>query len=266
VMLGMAKRIIDWPLGLLGLEIRMKQDIQRATMGKCLETAIKNGLNPVTVIDVGAASGTQPLYQAFPDAHFILIEPLEEFAPDLRTVVSRLKKADYTVGVAASKPGTMTINVHPVLVGSTIYKEEEDSDVNGVERTVPAVTLNNICADKGARPPYLIKVDTQGAELEVLKGAENIIPETDFVIIETSLFEFFKGGPQIYDCMTFMKEHGFVVYDIFDLQYRLLDGAMSQVDIAFVRKNGAFRTFHFYANREQRKRQNRVFEWLTARP
>jgi hypothetical protein len=34
--------------------------------------------------------------------------------------------------------------------------------------------------------------------------------------------------------MTLMKEQGFVTYDIFGLQSRLLDGAMSQANIAFV--------------------------------
>ena len=56
-----------------------------------------------------------------------------------------------------------------------------------------------------------------------------------------------------------MKERGFVVYDIFDLKYRLLDGAMSQIDIAFVPEKSELRKFHFYATREQRKQQNQRF-------
>jgi len=66
----------------------------------------------------------------------------------------------------------------------------------------------------------------------VLKGAGNILPKTEFVILEVSLFEFYKGAPLIGDCIEFMLKNGFAVYDLFDLQYRKLDGAMSQVDIA----------------------------------
>jgi len=33
--------------------------------------------------------------------------------------------------------------------------------VNGVERVVPTLTLDEICSEKGASPPYLIKIDTQ---------------------------------------------------------------------------------------------------------
>jgi FkbM family methyltransferase len=205
---------------------------------------------------VGAAMGTTALYDVFPEAKHILIEPLEEYIPHLDSIVNKLNRAEYIIAAATATPGDIVINVHPDLVGSSLFKEDEDSDVNGVERTIPGMTLDNICFQRGTEGPYLIKIDTQGSELEVLKGAKTVLKETEVVILEVSFFEFFKGGPQIYDCMTFMKEQGFVPYDIFDLQYRLLDGAMSQVDIAFTREQGLLRKYHFYATREQRDEQN----------
>lgn len=250
--------ILNRALRPLNLEISYRKETQevRATMYSALLNASKNGLAPETVIDVGAASGTLPLYQLFPGARFILIEPLKEFAASLEELSKKLKKAECFIAAAASSPGNVVLNVHPDLVGSSLFREEEDSDVNGVERMVPAITIDSLCADRNTKPPYLIKVDTQGGELEVLKGAETVIRETELVIIEVSLFEFFKGGPQIYECMEFMKARGFVAYDIFDPQYRLLDGAMSQIDIAFVQDKSKFRKFHFYATREQRAEQN----------
>ena len=77
--------------------------------------------------------------------------------------------------------------------------------------------------------------------------------------MEVSLFEFFQGGPLFDDCLTWMKQKDFVLYDIFDFQYRLLDGAMSQVDLAFVPEKRLLRQFHCYATREQRIQQN---QWL----
>ena len=258
-MLNRIRNLVNASLGMFGLEVRMKGDLERASMRGCIKEAVRNGLAPVTVIDVGAASGTGELYEAFPDAHLILVEPLEEFAPALRKVAMVLKRVDLFMGVAASKPGSLTINVHPDLVGSSIYREEEDSDVNGIPRTVSAITLDQLCKEKKADGPYLLKVDTQGAELEALKGAEAILPETVFLILETSLFDIFKGGPQFFDCVTYMKERGFVVYDLFDMRYRPLDGALVQVDLAFVPEKSPLRRFHFYATREQRARQNRLF-------
>jgi hypothetical protein len=59
--------------------------------------------------------------------------------------------------------------------------------------------------------------------------------------------------------MVFMKERGFVLYDMLGYSYRLLDGAMSQVDLVFVKENGMFRKNHSYATREQREAQNKMF-------
>ncbi len=260
-MMSFITRILNRALRSRNLVISHRKEVQeeRATMYSALLHASKNGLKPETVIDVGAASGTIPLYQLFPEARFILIEPLREFEAALEEQSKKIKTAEYLIAAAASSPGDIMLNVHPDLVGSSVFKEEEDSDVNGVERMVPAITIDNLCAERNTKPPYLIKIDTQGAELEVLKGAERVLGESELVIIEVSLFEFFKGGPQIYECMEFMKVKGFVVYDIFDPQYRLLDGALSQIDIAFVQDKSKFRTFHFYATREQRAEQNKRF-------
>lgn len=255
-MLNLTKKLLKKSLLLFGIKIhRQRQAIAqtpRASMYGCLQQARQNGLQPKTIIDVGAASGTPALYEVFPESKHILIEPLEEYIPHLNTVVGKLEQAEYIIAAATAAPGNVIINVHPDLVGSSLYKEEEDSDVNGVERMIPGMTLDNICSEHRTQGPYLIKIDTQGSEIEVLKGAPTVLKETELVIVEVSFFEFFKGGPQIYDCMTFMKERGFVAYDIFDLQYRLLDRAMSQVDIAFVREQSCLKQYHFYATREQR--------------
>ena len=92
----------------------------------------------------------------------ILIEPLEEFIPQLDTLVDKLYRAEYMIAAAGKNQGSIVINVHPDLVGSSIYREEEDSNVNGVERTVTVINLDRVCQDREAEGPYLIKVDTQG--------------------------------------------------------------------------------------------------------
>jgi hypothetical protein len=53
---------------------------------------LKNvGFQPETIIDVGVARGTIDIYDAYPDAYYVLIEPVEEFKPDLVDLLKRLK-------------------------------------------------------------------------------------------------------------------------------------------------------------------------------
>ena len=238
------KNLINSILGAFDIEIRRKgQACKKRTHGRCsleapLKQVKKTGFSPAVVIDVGVADGTAPLYEMFPEAKFILIEPLEEYRPFLDGIVGALGDAEYLIAAAAGETGSVTVNVHPDLVGSSMYLECEDTDVNGVLRTVPAVRLDEVCAERGLEGPYLIKIDVQGAELDVLAGADRILEDTEYVLLEVSLFGFFVDGPQFYDVVSFMKDRGFVAYDIIGHNYRPLDGALAQVDMVFVKETG----------------------------
>jgi hypothetical protein len=96
-------------------------------------------------------------------------------------------------------------------------------------------------------------LDVQGAELQVLAGAQRTLRETEVVILETTLFGIIIGGAQMWDVVVKLKEYGFVAYDIFGFLYRPLDNALAQTDMVFVRENGPFRASHAFATPEQRK-------------
>lgn len=223
----------------------------RTAMSEVLAQISSSGFIPGTVIDVGVANGTNDLYRAFPDSKHLLIEPLEEFTPYLDEIC-RAYRAEYVIAAADSGSGTTTINVHPDLCGSSLLKEEEGESVDGVEREVPTITIDEVIADKSLSSPYVIKIDAQGGEIKVLDGATATLENTEVVILEVSLFGFFIGGPQFIDIVNYMKNKGFVVYDIFDGRNRPIDNALAQVDIAFVKEKGMFRQTKAFCTPSQR--------------
>jgi len=227
-----------------------------------LENAKTTGFAPATVIDVGAAMGsfTRTCHRVFPHAQYLLIEPLKEYVPALAKVVQAIPRATLEISAASATDNPVVLNVHDDLVGSSLYQEmEEGTGINGVPREVQAVTLDRLVAQTHAQAPFLIKVDVQGAELDVLSGAETTVQHAGLVLLEVSLFQFFQGAPLLCEVLAYMKARGFVPYDLLGLQYRPIDGALSQVDVVFVKEHGAFRRIHAYATAEQRLVQNQDY-------
>lgn len=251
-------KMIKILFGVFGFEIYRKRDRyrKRENLYDVLDQLLRKGFTPHTVIDVGVAYGTHVLYEEFPSAKHLLIEPLREYKEYLKKI-SKKYDAEYVLAAAGAKSGKVFINVHPDLVGSSLFKEEEGPLVDGTPREVPVVTLDELCMEKNLQGPYLIKIDTQGSELEVLDGSRKILEDTEFIVLEVQLFQFFINGPQFYDVVSYMKKYGFVVYDISGIYYRPLDNALAGVDVSFVKEHGQFRESHSFATEEQRKHLTR---------
>ena len=74
-------------------------------------------------------------------------------------------------------------------------------------------------------------------------------------MLEVQFFQFVKDGDLFFDIVAFLKEKGFVVYDIIGHNYRFLDNALAEVDLVFVKEHGVFRQSHFFGSPEQRAAQ-----------
>jgi FkbM family methyltransferase len=223
----------------------------RTTIGESYSLIHRLGLQPRTVVDVGVATGTEELYRSFPDSYILLIEPLKEFEPDLKAILKRYK-GSYVLAAAGSSSAQVTFNVHKNhMGGSSLYKEQMGTEADGYEITIPMLRIDDILIDKQLKGPYLIKIDVQGAELNALEGAQMALLEAEVVVLEVSMFEFMKGAPQFFDVVSYMKNHGFVAYDIILGWNRPLDNALGQIDIVFVKDIGMFRQDHSYSTIEQ---------------
>lgn len=259
-------RAVNRLLRSLGYEIHRVRlvDEDRGTMRAALQQAKQAGLNPATVLDIGAAEGTLPLYDVFPDARHLLVEPLREYRPYLDRLAQERPRLEYVLAAAAGRPGEITINVHFDLCSSSIL-QHADPTLDGTARVVPTVTLDGLAGEKKLEPPYLIKIDAEGAELDILAGARALLAETLYVVLEVSLFEVHQGGPQLFEVVSYMKERGFVAYDVFDPAYRPRDAAMSRLDMAFVQESGPLRAHLTEATPEQTQqmlRQQKIVKSL----
>jgi FkbM family methyltransferase len=230
---------------------------ERGSLVGSLKTAARIGFSPAAILDVGAARGEWTLEAAlvWPGAKFLLVDPLEENRAALTRVVGQVRNAAFEIAAVGREVGSTTIHVHPDLDGSSLYEEREET-IAGSIRSVAMTTVDQSVLDHELDGPYLLKADVQGAELAVVEGAAATLAATEFVVLEVSLFDFFLGAaPQLEDLVAAMGKCGFVAWDIFGIGYRPIDGALAQVDMVFVRRDGMFRRIHQYATEEQRREQ-----------
>lgn len=231
---------------------------RRNTMRDFLEMLkLNQEYYPDIILDVGVANGTNELYETFPESEIVLFEPLVEFLPIMENIKKNYPLTAIEMCALGDKNDVITINVHPDLVGSSVFLEEEDSNVNGIPREVEMKTLESF-ADKYdlTKKSILLKVDVQGAEINVLKGALLLFKNIDVVILETSLFNFFNNNIILSDLIAFMDANDYVIYDMFGFLNRPIDGALAQVDVAFVHKSSRFREIQKFATKEQRLELN----------
>lgn len=249
----MIKTVVKKVLRSLGYEIvKAYRTPARHTIAEAMRHLARLGYSPSTVIDVGAASGTPELLEVFPESQYLWIEPLKEFEGSLKGLATRYR-GEYIISACGRERGETGFHVHPYLEGSSIFSEAEGAAADGQLRQVPMCRLDELIESHQFQDEVLLKVDVQGAELEVLEGAGVFLSRFEVVLLEVSLFRFMVTNPDLCDVITYMKSKGFVAYDIVGGKTRPLDGALAQIDIVFVKENGRFRQSHYWATTEQRK-------------
>jgi FkbM family methyltransferase len=227
-------------------EIRKKAGRLRARLrARLLESSRAVGFNPyylsricrpATVIDVGVGYGTWPLHKAYPASRFILVEPLTEYRPH----IARLEQAyDCTVLYTAvgERAGTLEINIDGASPMKSSFSRRVASgggDTTVARRSVPVVTLDSLVeALPDLQRPILLKIDTEGHELSVLRGATTLLPTVDTVIAEVSIAMRFEDGYEFEELIEFMRESGFYVYSFLTMPFPRRSDRQRFTDIVF---------------------------------
>ncbi|MBO9448436.1 FkbM family methyltransferase [Ruegeria sp. R14_0] len=177
------------------------------------------GFQVQTVIDVGVAGGTAHLYEAFPDAKFVLIEPIAEYETKLRRNWSDKIDFDFHACGVGAESGQTTLRIPTVGTRSmgtrATMLEFEDSATAQMskieERQVPVKTLDKVASSYDG--PFGLKIDTEGFEIEVIRGASELLKNCAFVLAEVSTRRRYQGGYKFSDFVSIMADHGFELHE-----------------------------------------------------
>ena len=190
------------------------------------------------VLDVGANVGQSiaQFREAFPRAVIHSFEP----SP---TTYAELKRRNQDVadvnlwnsGVGATTGSlSFLVNSDPYMSsflapGPTAWGQVVQTPV------VPVITLDDFTAREAIERVHVLKSDTQGYDLEVLKGCKKLFAEkrVDLVYYEAIVSNMYDSLPPFYDVFRFLAEGGFSLVSLYDQHYQ--NGMLSWTDVLFAR-------------------------------
>jgi FkbM family methyltransferase len=171
------------------------------------------------VIDVGAHHGdfAAALDLLYAPESLWLIEANPALAPKLAARFSGEKNTRVFSCCLGDREATVAFNVHSFDAASSLYRckpghlEELGLDGQSQEVKVPMTTLSALLAKSELSHIDLLKLDCQGAELDVLRGAETHLSKVGLIFCEVSFEPVYEGAPLFHQVHDYLRNAGFAL-------------------------------------------------------
>ena len=227
------------------------QQIESGSFYFTLGLLLQKGIRYSTVVDVGCADGSFFMsclaMGILPDAVPLNIDANELYRDSLKAIKD-VVGGDYRICAATDHEGEieLTMSAHPYWSSLRPEGDIYWQRINQLRATtvkVPATKLDTLRHQLGLKPPFLLKLDVQGAEASVLRGASKLLEDTHVVICEADLDDF-------QDLNAALTQHGFELYDATHLS-RLRDGSLGWFHPIYInRKIESVRPKNFWDSSE----------------
>jgi FkbM family methyltransferase len=185
---------------------------------------------PIVLLDIGARGGIPRQWQ--PVGKSIKVIGFEPDAGECRKLNSAAANGSVYYPVAlAGKKGTIILNITRDPNCASILEPNMElldrfqgsEDVKLVNKTdILCDTLDEVVSANSIPSIDFLKIDTQGTELDILRGAEKTLEQAGVFGIEVEM-EFsplYKSQPVFSDVDTFLRGKGFTLFDIRDVPGR----------------------------------------------
>lgn len=197
-------------------------------MDKVLEFIDQYNIN--SLLDIGANVGnySRAIKYFFPEMKLLMIEANPNCENHLKNT-----GIDYRIACLSDSEKEVDFFLqddNDIGTGSSYYLENTEyySQKRSIKRMT--TTLDKLVDDQAFQ---FIKMDTQGSEIDIIKGGMSVINRAKFISIEISLVEYNIGSPQKNDVVSFMKDIGFYPIKLVEEHYS--KGNLIQEDWIFAR-------------------------------
>lgn len=210
----------------------------RDTLITPLILMINNGVPVTTFIDVGAADGTfglTVLDAVNPSLRLFNIDAQETYAASLARIETMLGEP-YRITAVGDQDGVIRVNApqHEYWLSTAAHMNTAAATID-----LPCKKLDTLCAEASIKGPSFIKLDVEGAEMGVLRGAEATLRDTCGLLIESPVRS--APGPQFLEIYQFLAARDFSLFDIVRMSHRGTDSTLYQFYSVFIANRFDFR-------------------------
>jgi len=191
------------------------------------------------IIDVGANRGqfTLACRLALPNVPILAFEPIPTEAATFRKVHGGIEGVRLVESALGESNGTALLHLSKsadssslLPIGSRQTELYENTFEIGTI-SVPVQRLDNLAALWAGRSRQLLKLDVQGFELNVLRGAMTTLESCAYVFAECSEVALYDGQALRDEVETFLRGRGFSLKGAHNCQYH--EGRLVQADYLF---------------------------------
>ena len=220
----MLRRAIKSAVNAAGYDIRKRNDPLVTGLDKFFPLLKRLGFRPQHIVDVGANHGhwTRAAVRYFPLAKYTLIEPQDFLKDKIRDLTAKHNIRWISVG-CSDAAGDLPFAVAEHDHSSTFLTDTQKASI-----TLPVKTLDSLVTQAD-----MIKIDAEGYDLKVLRGAQRLFGKTDVFLVEAMVLGHYQNT--VHAVTGFMTEAGYSLFDITDINRSHKTGAFWTTELAFVR-------------------------------
>jgi FkbM family methyltransferase len=201
-----------------------------------------SSLKNITLYDIGAHKGlfSKNVSNQFHIERGILVEPIKENYEIIQKYFNSENFIVYNNVVTDSDNKMFHFNINKFDETSSILKIKNgikelisvDTELSK-EIEIESVTLDSITKKNNIEKIDLIKIDVQGVEDKVLKGALYTLQRTKYVWVETSFKSLYDDSALFSDIYNIMNSNDFIMVEISPGYRDAAKGELLQADVLF---------------------------------
>lgn len=188
------------------------------------------------VFDVGANRGQTvgEFLKLMPGAKLFAFEPIPRLADGIREKFRDHPNLTVEALAMDEQVGARTFHVNAYDETSSFLPTATDTSTREYltlreEIQVQTTTLDAFCAERKIDGIDVLKLDVQGVELPVLRGAGAVLPKVQAVYAEITFVKYYQGQTEFAQLDTILRDHGFRIFSLYHLM-RGQDGRLLMCD------------------------------------